>query len=263
MGHSHGQARSPGFSRGPLKISLPPNFTIKSATYSMGRNISNGCQPLEGMIWWGLSTIWTRCVVASRFLTPRSGCCRLLIISTLQVPLSGSVSANSGTYAAAERYCHLRIHYRLKISRSVVSLSPRGVLAMCTKGGSTVRRFVSNVTGSTPRMVLGRPQRYTFYPTTSLPTSLTGLADLLPGGCGVETLGTPKYCPPLRYYLHSTSAYLAMDARRRPDGICQETPWRRPARSCKYPCRRILSHADSATSYLMSLKIFTFSTLTT
>ena len=93
---------------------------------------------------------------------PRSSHRRLSIVSTLPVPLSGSVFVNSDTFAATERYCHLRIHYRLKISPSVVSLSPRGVPAMYTKGGSTVRRFASNGLGSTPRMALRKPQRYAF-----------------------------------------------------------------------------------------------------
>ena len=41
---------------------------------------------------------------------PRSSHRRLSIVSTLLVPLSGSVFVNSDTYAETERYCHLRIH---------------------------------------------------------------------------------------------------------------------------------------------------------
>ena len=152
---------------------------------------------------------------------------------------------SSGAYAATERYCHLRIYYRLGILRSVVSLSPRGVLAMCTKGGSAVRRFASNGLGSTPRMALRKPQRYTLTPPHSHLLFLTRLPDPLPGGCAVETLGTPKYRPPPWYHLDSTPAHLGMDAWRRLDGIHREISSRRPARSCKFPCCRVLSHADS------------------
>jgi len=204
----------------------------------MGGNICNGCQPLRARIWWGLSTVWTRCVVVS-FFAPRSSHRRPSIISTLPVSLSGSVFVNSDTCAVTERYCHLRIHYRLQLSPSVVSLSPRGDVAMCTKGGSTVRRFASNGLGSTPRMALRKPQRYALTPFHSHLLFLTRLPDSLPGGCGVETLGTPKYCPPPWYHLDSTPAHLEMDARRRLDKIHQEISSRRPARSCKYSCCRI------------------------
>jgi len=46
---------------------------------------------------------------------PRSSHRRLSIVSTLPVPLSGSVFVNSDTYVATERYYHFRIHFRLKI----------------------------------------------------------------------------------------------------------------------------------------------------
>ena len=170
---------------------------------------------------------------------PRSSHRRLSIVSTLLVPLSGSVFVNSDMYAAIERYCHLPIHYRLKISPSAVSLSPRGVLVMCTKGGSTIRRFASNGLGSTPRKALGKPQRYTLTPLHPHLLFLTRLPDPLPGGCGVETLGTPKYCSPPWYHLQSTPAHLGMDARRKLDRIHQEVSSRRPAQSCKYSCCRI------------------------
>ena len=143
---------------------------IKSATYSMGRSISNGCQPFKVMAWWGLSIIWTRYAVVSHFPAVRSSHRRLSMISTLPVPLSGSVCVSSDAYVAPERYCHLCIHFRLKIWRSVVSLSPREVLVMCTKGHSTVRGFASNVLGSTPEMVLRKPQRYAADAIASLPT---------------------------------------------------------------------------------------------
>ena len=106
----------------------------------------------------------------SRFFAPRSAYCRPSTISTLPVPLSGSVYVNSDTYAALGRYCHLRTHCRLKIWRSVVSLSPREVLVMCIKGHSTVQGFASNALGSTPRMAPRKPQRYTSDAITSLPT---------------------------------------------------------------------------------------------
>ena len=146
---------------------------------------------------------------------------------------------NSDMCAAPERYCQLRIHYHLKLWRSVVSLSLRGVLAMCTKGCSTVRRFASNGLGSTPRMVLGKPQRYALPPPHSCLPFLTRLPDPLPGGCGVEALGTPKYCSLPRYHPYATPAHLEMDARRKLDGIHQEMSRCRPARSCKYPCCHI------------------------
>jgi len=130
----------------------------------------------------------------------RSNHRRLSIVSTLLVPLSGGVFVNSGTYAATERYYHLRTHYRLKISPSVVSLSPRGVPAMCTKGGLMVRKFASNGLGSTPRMAPRKPQRYALTPFHSHLLFLTRLPDSLPGGCGVETLGTPEHCPPPWYH---------------------------------------------------------------
>jgi len=143
---------------------------IKSVAYFTGRNINNGRQPLQVMIWWGLSAIWTRYVFVFRFFTPHSSHRRLSITSTLPVPLSGSVCVNSDMYAALGQYCHLRTHCRLKIWQSVVSLSPRVVLVMCTKGHSTVRGFASNALGSTPRMALRKPQRYIFDAITSLPT---------------------------------------------------------------------------------------------
>jgi len=88
--------------------------------------ISNGCQPLKAMIWWGLSTIWTSCVIVLRFFPPCSSHCRLSITSTLPVPLSGSAFLNSVTYAVPERNCQPRIRYRLKIWRSVANLSSWG-----------------------------------------------------------------------------------------------------------------------------------------
>jgi len=116
---------------------------------------------------------------------------------------------------------------------------------MCTKGGSTVRRFASNGLGSTPRRTLGKPQRYTVTPFHSHLLFLTRLPDFLQGGCGVETLGTPEHCPPPWYHLDSTTAHLGMDARRRLDGIHQEMSWCRPTQSCKYPCCRVLSRVNS------------------
>ena len=46
-------------------MDLHPTFTTTSATYFMRRSTNDGCRTSKTMIWWELSTIWTRCVVAS------------------------------------------------------------------------------------------------------------------------------------------------------------------------------------------------------
>ena len=140
----------------------------------------------------------------SRFFAPRSIHRRPLIISTLPVPLSGSVCVNSDTYAAPGRYCHLRTHCHLEIWRSVVSLSPREVLVMCMKGHSTGQGFASNALGSTPRMALRKPQRYTFDAIRSLPivpdeTRRPSTKRLSCGNAwGTETLSPSSVSPPIR-----------------------------------------------------------------
>ena len=53
---------------------------------------------------------------------------------------------------------------------------------------------------------------------------LTSLTDPLPGGCGVETLDTPKYYPPPRYDFHSSPARFRMGFRWGSDGAHQEVP---------------------------------------
>ena len=51
----------------------------------------------------------------SIFFVPRSTHRRLLILSTLLAPLSGSVCANSDTYAAQARYCHFPVRFHLNL----------------------------------------------------------------------------------------------------------------------------------------------------
>lgn len=73
-----------------------------------------------------------------------------------------------------------------------------------------------------------RRRRFSCSPT------LTKLADLLPRGCNMETLGTPEHLtlPGCRY--HSPPIHFGLDARREPAGIHQEQPRCRPtwARRC-------------------------------
>jgi len=90
---------------------------------------------------------------------PRSSKNRRSMLSILPVPLSGSVCASSERFVAPERYYHHRTRLNLPFWTSVVIRSPREVLAMCTKGPSTVLKFASNVFGSTPGMVQRRPQK--------------------------------------------------------------------------------------------------------
>ena len=53
---------------------LPPNSPISSMTHFTGRNMNNGCKTFRNMTWPGLSTIWTRHVTISPFLTRCSSC---------------------------------------------------------------------------------------------------------------------------------------------------------------------------------------------
>ena len=53
---------------------LPPNSLIGSMTHFTGRNMNNGCKTFRNMTWPGLSTIWTRHVTMSPFLTRCSSC---------------------------------------------------------------------------------------------------------------------------------------------------------------------------------------------
>ena len=53
---------------------LPPNLPIGSMTHFTGRNMNNGCKTFRNMTWPGLSTIWTRHVTMSPFLTRHSSC---------------------------------------------------------------------------------------------------------------------------------------------------------------------------------------------
>jgi hypothetical protein len=155
------------------------------------------------MIWWSLSAIWTRYVVVSLFFAPRSSHSRLSIIYTLPVSLSGSVCVSLDAYAAPGRYCRLRIHYRLKIWRSVLGLSPSVVLVMCTKGHSTDQGFALNALGLAT-ITLRNSQGYTFGNIASLPTvpDETRRYSTRRLWCGnawnTETLSPSSVSPPLR-----------------------------------------------------------------
>jgi len=62
--------------------------------------------------------------------------------------------------------------------------------------------------------------------------SLTTLTDPPPGSCSVETPGAPEHRPPPRCHPHSSPACLGVDARRGPDGVCQEKRKRGPTYTC-------------------------------
>jgi len=89
---------------------------------------------------------------------------------------------------------------------------------------------------------------------------LTSLTDLLPGGRSVETLGTPKHRSPPGYHSNPSPTYLRMDPRRGSVGTYQETPKRRPTRSCRCPSVMFCSTLTSPASSLMSPKACTTST---
>ena len=80
-------------------ISRRLRFTINSATSSVGRSMSNGCQTLTATIWCGWLAIWTRYVAVSLFPTPLKSD-RLSIVSILEVPVSRNVYANLDIYVA-------------------------------------------------------------------------------------------------------------------------------------------------------------------
>ena len=76
-------------------------------------------------------------------LTPR----RLLIVSTLLAPLSGSVYVNSKKHAVQVGDSQRHTYFRLPFSRLIPTHLQQVALLTCIRGPSTVRRFVSNVCG--------------------------------------------------------------------------------------------------------------------
>jgi len=94
------------------------NFHDRVSNVLYGEEYKQWVQTIEGNDLVGLVDYLdtVRCLASFLLLPfPRSSHRRLLIVSTLLVPLSGSVFVNSDTYAATERHYRLRIHFRLKI----------------------------------------------------------------------------------------------------------------------------------------------------
>ena len=91
------------------------------------------------------------------------------ILSTLHLPLTGSVCANSETYVALGRYCRPRTPFRLRLSTSIVNLSPREAPGISSRGPSTVQASVSNALEYTLTTVPRKSQKYVIY--ASLPLS--------------------------------------------------------------------------------------------
>ena len=96
-----------------ISTSLHPSFTTNSAMYCMGGNIVNVYRTFRVMIWCGLLNIWTRYVAVLLFLNLHLSRGRRSIVSTLLVPLSGSVYENSEADAAPGGCSQHRTGFRL------------------------------------------------------------------------------------------------------------------------------------------------------
>ena len=88
------------YSNSVTSTGLHPSSTISSATCSTAKCTRNPWRILMEMNWCCLWTISTRCVAPYPSPTLCLTQCRLSTVSILLAPVSGSVCASSGTYAA-------------------------------------------------------------------------------------------------------------------------------------------------------------------
>ena len=110
----------------------------------------------------------------------------------------------------------------LKTDRQPLASGSSGDIYEGTLNGSKVCvKRVRIYTKEGPEKATKVQYRHHLFP---YPQVLTRLTDPVPGGCGVETLDTPKHRPSPRYDFRSSPARLRMDFRWGSDGAHQEVP---------------------------------------
>jgi len=145
----------------------------------------------------------------------------LSMVSSPPVQPSGSIYANSETYAARVGYSHGHARFRLPLSRLVPNRLPQVALVMCTREPSTVQRFASNVC----ECILITHKRLLKCALMPLPPPclpLTRLAVLLSRDRDMETVDTPKHCTTAGCHYQPPPAHFTLDDWWGPAKVYQE-----------------------------------------
>ena len=132
---------------------IHPTFKTNSSTHFIRKSMWSAYGTSRVMIRLGWSTSWTGCVFPCLFGSILTTQHRLSTFFNPPVLLLGSVCASSGAYAAIGGYSQYPIHSRFTSWTFIPGRSPLEILAMCTKGLSTVQGFVSNVSRFLLRMI--------------------------------------------------------------------------------------------------------------